>query len=73
MPHYYVSNRAEPNGDYLIHADSCGQLPNDLLYLGEFSKCEEAVQRARAIYLRVNGCASCASTCSAQELRKSGD
>ena len=63
MPHFYVSNRSEPNGYYEIHADNCPHLPIDLLYLGEFSKCEDAVQRARAIYLRVNGCRRCAQDC----------
>lgn len=69
MPHYYVSNRPEPGGDYEIHADSCEYLPKDLLYLGEFAECEDAVQRARAIYLKVNGCFWCARSCHTEPIK----
>ena len=63
MPNYYVNRRAQSNGEHEVHAESCVFLPTDLVYLGNFAGCEEAVRRAREQFRRVNGCAECSGPC----------
>ena len=63
MPNYYVSHRAQENGDHEVHAQYCAYLPADLLYLGNFATCYEAVERARELYRQVNGCFWCSRSC----------
>ena len=63
MPNYFVNPRAQPNGDHEVHTGDCEHLPADPAYLGNFVTCEEALRRARMLYLRVNGCYRCTPAC----------
>ncbi len=63
MTKYFVNTSPQPNGDHEVHTESCPHLPADPAYIGIFSSCEDAVQRAGMLYLRVNGCFWCARAC----------
>ena len=65
MDTYYVNKNALPNGDHEVHRHSCEMLPDEkvLEYLGEYSTCQEAIKKAKKLYLAVDGCAFCCRTC----------
>lgn len=61
MPRYYVNKNAQANGDHEVHATGCSfmPVPENRIYLGEFSTCTEAVREARKYFSQVNGCYYC--------------
>jgi hypothetical protein len=65
MDTYYVNKKEQKNGDHEVHRHSCERLPEekDLELLGEFSTCQEAVKKAKKIYVKIDGCAVCCRTC----------
>lgn len=65
MPLYYVNDNAQSNGDHEVHTSECSflPLPQNRTYLGNFMWCSSAVDAARKIYVQVNGCYFCSSTC----------
>ena len=65
MKQYFVNKMTEDNGDHEVHAETCINPPNEANrhYLGSFSNCKEAVEKAREIYDRVNGCFHCCNEC----------
>ena len=65
---YYVSKKAQDNGDREVHREGCGYLPGqeDRIYLGEFRDCRTAVWEAKKYYAQVNGCFYCLRECHTQ-------
>ncbi|PTX58818.1 hypothetical protein C8N46_112126 [Kordia periserrulae] len=65
MAKYYVNKNAQANGDHEVHKSGCLWLPNaeNRKYLGEFSNCEDAVEKAKDYYDQVNGCYYCSNDC----------
>jgi len=65
MDYYYVNKNAQSNGDHEVHKGSCNYLPDsdNRIYLGYFSSCSEAVNKAKEYYNQVDGCYFCAYEC----------
>ena len=65
MKKYYVNKKVQPNGDHEVHTSDCEYLPNpeNRIYLGEFSNCEDAVKEAKKHYTQSNGCYYCSNGC----------
>jgi len=65
MAKYYVNKNAQPTGEHEVHTEDCtqGASPENRLYLGVFSNCQDAVRAARNHYSNVDGCAYCSATC----------
>jgi len=65
MASYYVSKKAQTNGDHEVHAVGCRwlPLPENRVYLGDYSSCRPAVREAKRHYDQVNGCFYCANEC----------
>lgn len=62
---YYVNKNAQPTGEHEVHQASCIYLPhpNNLLYLGSFTNCADAVKKAGEYYSNVDGCYYCCPNC----------
>ncbi|MCL1971904.1 MAG: C10 family peptidase [Endomicrobia bacterium] len=58
---YYVSKRADKNGEHEIHAFSCTRKPtkSDMIEIGEFDSLEKAMKAAGKHYKKVDGCYYC--------------
>lgn len=65
MDYYYVNKNAQTNGDHEVHKSNCSYLPNssNLLGLGYFSNCKDAVAEAKKYYPKSNGCYYCCYAC----------
>ena len=63
MDHYYVNNIAQSTGEREVHKSGCDYFPRDNTYLGYFSNCRDAMQKARTIYTKVDGCYWCSRDC----------
>ena len=59
MPHYFINNHAQPNGDHEVHAVGCRQMPADKRYLGNFDTLPEAMMEARKEFWQSSNCISC--------------
>ena len=59
---------AQINGDHEVHKSGCSYMPdmNNRKYLGEFSSCYNAVQKAKRYYSQVDGCYYCSNACHTQ-------
>ena len=64
---YYVNmdSSKNPNNNHEVHTGDCPWLPsaNNRIFLGYFSDCKDAIQRAKAIYNDVDGCYTCCRKC----------
>jgi hypothetical protein len=62
---YYVSDKAQDNGDHEVHDEKCKWLPNpqNSKYLGEHESCYAGVLAAKSHYYQVNGCVHCCKPC----------
>jgi hypothetical protein len=62
---YYVHKYKDPQGDHEVHIEGCSKmpLPENRMYLGEFSNCQDAVREAKKYYSPVDGCYYCCSPC----------
>ncbi|MDR6338722.1 hypothetical protein HNQ91_001773 [Filimonas zeae] len=62
---YYVSTNAQPTGEHEVHNESCPFLPKpeNRVYLGDFSTCQDAVAKASSYYSNVDGCKVCSPSC----------
>lgn len=62
---YFVNKKAQDNGDHEVHVATCNSLPSgiNLLYLGEFATCTDAVMEAKRHYTKANGCFYCCKPC----------
>jgi hypothetical protein len=63
MASYYVNNDPQTNGDHEVHKEGCSWMPTNRKYLGEFSSCQPAVQKAKDYYVRADGCHWCCPEC----------
>ena len=65
MARYYVNRNPQANGDHEVHKAGCYYWPSkeNLLYLGEFSNCHDAVREAKNHYGKSNGCYYCIREC----------
>jgi len=65
MARYYVNKNQQPNGDHEVHVQSCNYLPlpENRIYLGDFTYCSAAVREAGKHYAQVNGCHWCSRAC----------
>lgn len=62
---YYVNRNAQVGGEHEVHTSTCDHLPNpdNRVYLGEHSSCQEAVIQAAREFREVNGCYYCCLAC----------
>ena len=63
MDKYYVNNNPQPTGEHEVHKENCDHFPGDYKYLGEYSKCQGAIEKAKEIYENVDGCYWCCREC----------
>lgn len=62
---YYVNINAQANWDHEVHNEYCRWLPTpeNRIYLWIFESCKQAVQEAKKIYAKADGCAYCCPLC----------
>lgn len=62
---YYVNTNAQANGDHEVHNEYCQYLPKieNRIYLGEYSSCRPAVDKAKEYYSKADGCKTCSPSC----------
>lgn len=60
---YYVNQNAQVNGDHEVHKEGCTYMPINKLHLGAFSSCQPAVESAKRVYPRADGCYWCSREC----------
>jgi hypothetical protein len=66
MARYCVNKNAQSTGEHEVHnEDICHELPSpeNRQYLGEFSNCRDAVNKARQYYNNCDGCKFCSPAC----------
>lgn len=68
MPYYYVNKNKQSNGDNEVHRTdelNCQNpaLQSNRISLGWHSDCNGAVNKARELGYRANGCYHCANNC----------
>ena len=65
MAYYYVNDNAQSDGYHEVHRTGCVWLPKvkSKTYLGDFISCGPAVRKAKTIYTKSDGCATCSSAC----------
>ena len=66
MPNYYVNTQAQSNGDHEVHREDFCPHPASLYNrqsLGWYPSCHGAVQTARNLGYRANGCYWCSREC----------
>lgn len=63
MDKYYVNNNPQPTGEHEVHQEGCDHFPGDYKYLGEYIKCQQAVEKAKSIYPNSDGCYWCCREC----------
>lgn len=62
---YCVNKNAQDNGDHEVHKEGCDFWPDpeNVLPLGQFRNCHEAVAEAKKHYTQTNGCKFCCLPC----------
>lgn len=62
---YYVNINSQTNWDHEVHNEHCRWLPTpeNRIFLWSFESCRYAVQEAKKIYPKADGCAYCCSVC----------
>lgn len=65
MDNYYVSKQARDNGDHEVHKSGCRYMPLEryAIALGRFSHSVEALNEAKELFPKANGCFYCCFTC----------
>lgn len=65
MAKYYVNKNAQADGYHEVHESGCSYLPapENQIYLGNFTNCRDAVNKARDYYNLVDGCYYCSPDC----------
>ncbi len=66
MAQYWVNKNAQDNGDHEVHTKGCSHmpLPENRIYLGEFTNCRGAVAKAKQDHFKQsNGCFYCSNDC----------
>ena len=59
MDLYFVNSEAHKTGKHLVHKVGCDYFPLIYNYLGPFSSCQEALEKARRYYTEAEGCQTC--------------
>ncbi len=61
MPLYYVSKEPDNEGAHVVHRSTCGYIPNEnkLNFLGSYADCHDAIEEAKKIYEKIDGCFYC--------------
>ncbi|MDD3237553.1 MAG: hypothetical protein PHV37_05590 [Candidatus Gastranaerophilales bacterium] len=62
---YYVSKKINEIGFHSVHSEKCDYLPlpHNMLFLGCFESCHDAIKKASTYYDKVDGCESCCALC----------
>ena len=62
---YYANNNPQNDGTHEVHNEDCVYLKDivDKKYLGELNNCKDAVNKAKQIYKKVDGCKVCSPEC----------
>ena len=65
MRSYCASKVPDAHGDHLVHFSHCYYIPEDKLChaLGQFADCQQALEAARKVFAKVNGCRQCVREC----------
>lgn len=65
MDRYLVNDEAQPTGEHEVHVENCenGPIESNRTYLGYFSNCGDAVEKAKEHYDNVDGCKHCSEPC----------
>ena len=65
MPEYVMNKNSQSNGDHEVHVITCTRLPDpeNRLSLGIHYSCASAVERAKRIDLKADGCFYCSPEC----------
>ena len=73
MPNYYVNKNVLNTGKREVHQSNCYRLPNpdNIILLGTFKNCKDAVEDAKKHYSNVDGCSNCAKEYHAEEIYNS--
>jgi len=63
--HYYINTNAQLTGEHEVHEDGCYwlSLVVNKKYLGLHENCQEAVQQARWLGYKPDGCYYCCNPC----------
>jgi len=69
---YYVEKIPKENGDHILHREDCKKIPTPAYreYLGNFDCCEDALEKAKQIFLQSNGCIYCSKGCISSKTKK---
>ena len=59
MAHYFLDNRAQPDGAHEVHAVGCKRMASDKRYLGDYRHGDEAVFEARKDFWQIAACVRC--------------
>ena len=62
---YYVNQNAQSTGEHEVHKEGCSHFPKEAnaRYLGAYSNCRDAINKAKELYSNVDGCAYCVPEC----------
>ena len=62
---YYINKKEQSEGFHDIHTSDCTYLPDAEYkqYLGVFTHCKHALQGAKTLFTKVNGCPYCIKEC----------
>ncbi|MEI6856698.1 hypothetical protein [Psychrilyobacter sp.] len=62
---YYVDKNTTDNEDHIVHREDCKEIPSPAKreYLGNFDCCEDAIEKAKQIFLQSIGCVYCSKKC----------
>lgn len=65
MDNYYVSKKVNNDGFHIVHKRDCPNIPKrkDSMYLGYFTNCTPAIQKAKTYFEPVCGCKECSKNC----------
>ena len=65
MANYYMNKNGSSIGDHRVHKEGCTWLPypENMLCLGDFPSCHEAVKKAKEYDSDADGCIFCSNEC----------
>jgi hypothetical protein len=64
VQHYYVSKLEQSNGNHEVHVPRCTYFPDpeERVYLGTFTRCDDAVEAAKKMFTNSGGCPCCCNS-----------
>ena len=63
MDFYYVNTNPNVGQNHEVHKEGCSCMPSNKEYLGIYSSCYGAVQKAKEAYSDADGCYHCCNPC----------